>query len=485
MDEKRKRVEEIKEDLRRWYAEGFNLETIYSALKERDVKKFLQIYEKYKKIIPRMRRYREILENSGLDIRKDIIEALKNPDIFESMEDEITDIVKKRESVKESEESVIDLIAGLSAEKIKVGLNPSYTFENYLVHDGNNLAYRAAQKIIESPGSINPLIIVGDTGTGKTHLLNAIGNQYLKKGKRVIYRNAEEILLDKKVDFNADIMIIDDFNILLENENIRPLINLIMDNYTYGEKQLIVSSGMSLKYYVLEQSLRAKIEGGITITLKPPDEKTRFEILKMKAEEMKVEAEENILQYLARNIGNLNTLISSLKKLVAFSKILGEKPTVSMAADVIKGKISLQPGASYLVEEEKIYRSISHLKELLRRGYRGIVLTRMNPRRFKSIYDVSVEIYWLTDHKTELPSISPILENINYFLEDYITGKTVIFIDGVDFLISKNSPEAVIQFIRHLVDVISENRSVLIVSLNPKTIEERYLKIMERELELA
>ena len=109
----------------------------------------------------------------------------------------------------------------------------------------------------------------------------------------------------------------------------------------------------------------------------------------------------------------------------------------------------------------------------------------MNPRRFKNIYDISVDIYWLTDHKTELPAIPPILENINYFLENYIKDKSAIFIDGIDFLISKNSPEAVIQFMRHMVDVISESRSILIISLNPKTIEERYLKILERELELA
>ena len=485
MDEKRKKVEEIKDDIRRWYAEGFNLEPIYSALKERDVKKFLQLYDKYKRLIPKMRRYREILKNSEFDIRKDILEALQNPNLFETMESEITDLVKKREGAKESEENVIDLIAGLSAERIKVGLNPTYTFENFIVYEGNNLAYRAAQKIIEFPGSINPLIIAGDAGTGKTHLLNAIGNEYLKKGKKVIFRNAEEILLDRKVDYNADVMIIDDFNALLENEDIHPIINLIMENYTYGEKQLVISSGMNLKYYVLEQSLRAKIEGGITITIKSPDEKTRFEILKMKTSEMKVSIEENILHYLAKNIGNLNTLISSLKKIVAFSKILGERPTISIAAELIKGKISLEPGTSYLVEEEKIYRSISHLKELLEKGYRGIVITRMNPHRFKSVYDVSMDIYWLTDHTTELPSIPPTLENINYFLEDYIRSKTVIFIDGVDFLISKNSPEAVIQFIRHMVDAISETKSVLIVSLNPKTIEERYLKILERELELA
>ena len=485
MDEKRKKIEEIKEDIRRWHREGFDLEPIYSALKEKDVKKFLQLYEKYKRLIPKMRRFQGILKNSEFEMMKEIRMALRNPELFESMESEIMDIIKKRDSEKESEESVIDLITGLSAERIKIGLNPSYTFKNYLVYEGNNLAYKAAQKIIESPGSINPLIIVGDTGTGKTHLLNAIGNEYLKRGRKVIYRNAEEILLNKEVDFSADVMIIDDFNILLENESIHPLLNLIMDSYTYEKKQLIVSSSMNLKYYVLEQSLRAKIEGGITVALNPPDEKTRVEILRIKVKEMNVDIEENIFQYLARNIGNLNTLVSSLKKLIAFSKIMGEKPTISMAAELIKGKISLQSGSSYLVEEEKIYRSISHLKELLRRGYKGIVITRSNPRRFKSVYDVSADIYWLTDHKTELPSISPILENINYFLERYIKGKTVILIDGVDFLISKNSPEAVIQFIRHLVDVISENKSILIVSLNPKTIEERYLKIMERELELA
>ncbi len=485
MVDKRKKIEEIKEDLKRWYNEGFVLDPIYSALKEKDVKKFLNLYEKYKKLIPRMRRFTEILKNSETFLRRDLEEALRNPVLFESREEEIREIVEKKEREKASEENVLNLITGLSAEKIKTGLNPALTFKNYVIHEGNNLAYKAAKKIIDMPGSINPLIIVGYTGTGKTHLLNAIGNEYVRKGKSVIYRSAEEILINKKVDLSADVLLIDDFNILLENEDVHPLINLIIENYAYGEKQLVLSSSMSLKYYVLEPPLRAKIEGGIAITIKPPDERTRLEILKMKVREMKTDVEENILNYLAKNIGNLNTLISSLKKIVAFSKILGEKPTISLAADLIKGKITLQSGTSYLVEEEKIYRSVSHLKELLHRGYKGIVITRMNPRRFQSIYDVNADIYWLTDHKTQLPSIPPILENINYFLEDYMREKAVIFIDGLDFLISKNSPEAVIQFVRHMVDVISENKSVLIISLNPKTIEERYLKILERELELA
>ncbi len=485
MADKRKKIEEIKEDLKRWYDEGYDLNPIYSALKEKDVKKFLNLYKKYRKLIPRMRRYSEILKNSDSFISGDVEDALRNPILFESREKEIREIVERKEREKESEEDVLNLITGISVEKIKTGLNPELTFDNYLIHEGNNLAYKAARKIIDSPGSINPLIIVGYTGTGKTHLLNAIGNEYVKRGKKVIYRTAEEILIDKKVDVDADVLLIDDFNILLENDEMRPLVNLMIENYAYDEKQLVLSSNIDLKYYVLEPSLRSKIDAGITITIKSPNEKMRLEILKMKIREMGIDIEENILNYLAKNIGNLNALISSLKKIVAFSKILGEKPTISMAADLIKAKITLQPGTSYLVEEEKIYRSVLHLKELLHRGYKGIVITRMNPRRFKSMYDVDADIYWLTDHKTQLPSMPPILENIYYFLEKYLRKKTVIFIDGIDFLVSKNSPEAVIQFLRHMVDVISENKSILIISLNPKTIEERYLKILEREFELA
>ncbi len=483
MDSKREKIEEIKNDIRRWSKEGFVIDEIYTALKERNAKKFIEIYKKYKRLVPEIERYIEIVKNYDDSEGREIMKILKNPVEYEKNADKIKNFIEKREKVKKKAEEIFDMITGVKKEVTESGLNPIYTFENYVVYEGNELAYTAAKKILEELGSINPLIIMGGNGTGKTHLLNAIGNEYIKRGK-VIYMNSEELLLGKNVDLSADILLLDDFHLLLEREDKHPFINLIFENFLKEGKEVVLATNFEVSMYPLDPSLRSKIESGISVRLKPPNEKMRVNILKIKAKEMKVDLNDDIIFYLSKNISNLSRLVSSLKKLIAFSKILGEKPTVSMAGEIIKSKIYLSPGISYLVEEEKPYRSISYLKEGIERNYSAICITRMNPERFKKTFDMNGEVYWLTEHTTDLPSIKPILENINFFLEKYIKKKYIIFIDGLDFLISKNSGEAVIQFIRHIIDILSESKSILIISLNPKTIEEKYLKILEREMEL-
>ena len=264
-----------------------------------------------------------------------------------------------------------------------------------------------------------------------------------------------------------------------------PLINLIVENFSKEGKQLVMASNFKVDYYAVEPSLRVKLESGVSVKLANPSEEVRLKILKIKTAEMNVNLDEEVILYLTKNMSNLSRLVSTIKKIVAFSKILGEKPSISMAADIIKSRVSLQPGVSYLVEEEKPYRSISYFKETIERGYEGIVITRINPNRFGQLYNIRKNIYWLTDHPTSLSSVPPVLENINYFLEGYLDGKRVIYMDGIDFLMSKNTPDSVIQFIRHMVDVISETKVIFLISINPKTLEERYVKMMERELEIV
>ncbi len=482
---KKERIEEIKEDLRRWNSEGYDLEPIYDSLRNKDVKKFVELYKKYKRLIPEMKRYEAMLRNHTDPEAQRYMSMLKDPLKFEEHIDEIAEVVSRKKEIEESEDEIFSLIAGVKSEEVQSGLNPNFTFENYIVHDGNELAHTAARKVIESPGSINPLMIIGESGTGKTHLLNAIGNEYSKRGISVIYKNAEEIILKKEVIYDTKVLLIDDFHLLLEREDMHPLLNLLFENYMKEEKQIILASNFRLSYYAIEPSLRTKLESGISVELKNPDENARLRILRLKVNEMNVNIDDEVIFYLSKNMRNMSRLISAIKKIVAFSRILGEKPSISMAADIIKSRISLQPGVAYLVEEEKPYRSVAYIKETVDRGYSCTVITRMNPNRFSKLYNLSGDIYWLTEHSTTLKSVPPILENINYFVESLINKHNIMYIDGLDFLMSKNSPDSVIQFIRHIVDIISETNAIIVFSLNPKTIEERYVKIMERELELA
>lgn len=485
MVQKREKIEEIKNDLRRWYGEGYVMDPIFDSLRRKDVSEFVRLYKKYKKLIPEMKRYGELLKDYDDPQSVRYKKMLKNPLEFEENLGEIEEYIKKKKELEESEDAIFNLLAGVKSEEFKSGLNPNFTFENYVLHEGNELAYTAASKILETPGSINPLIFIGESGTGKTHLLNAIGNEYAKNGLKVIYKNSEEIILERNINFDADVLLLDDFHLLLEREEMHPLINLLVENFSKEGKQIVLASNFKIRYYAMEPSLRSKLEAGISIELSHPPEDARIRILTGKAEEMNISVDREVLLYLAKNISNLSRLVAALKKVVAFSKILGEKPSISMVADMLKSRISLQPGISYLIEEEKPYRSVNYLKETIDRGYAPLIITRMNPKRFEQLYGISTNVYWLTDHTTDLPAVSPVLENLNYFIEGYVDGKHVIYLDGLDFLMSKNSEVAVIQFIRHMVDVISESKAIFIISLNPRTIDEKHLKILEREMELA
>ncbi len=484
MESRKERIEAIKNDLRLWHSEGFDLEPIYDSLKNRDVKKFVSLYEKYKRLIPEMKRYLEIIKNyddpQAIRYRKILHAPLK----YEEFEDEIEEYVAEKRTMEKNEDEIYTLITGLKGIEVESGLTPGYTFETYIVHEGNELAYSAARRILEEPGTINPLIIIGESGTGKTHLLNAIGNEYLTMGKIVVYKNSEELVINQHIDFDSDILLLDDFHVLLEREDLHPLVNLILEKYSKSGKQIVIASNFSMGYYALEPSLAGKLEAGLRIELSNPSEEVRVRILKEKVRLMNADIDEDVILYLSKSISNMSKLVAVTKKILALSKILGDKPNIAMAADIIKNRISLDPGSCYLVEEEKPYRSISHLKEILTRGYAGVVISRMNPEKFEKLYRIRTEIYWLTDHDTEVPSIKPLLESVNFFLEKYIKGKYVIYIDGIDFLMSKNSPDSVIQFMRHMVDSISESQAILILSLNPRTIDEKYLKILEREMEI-
>ncbi len=481
--DKKKIVNEIKKDIIEWNRREFDISPIVNALKQKDAKKFVELYKKFKKLIPEMERLRELFEDYSGPEAESIRIALRNPLVFETMRDKIETLARKRREAVSREEEIFDMLTGVKEITVESGINENMRFDNFVVYDGNELAYRAAKKIIEEPGSINPLIFVGESGTGKTHLLNAIGNEFSKRG-RVQYVNAEEVLIGKRVDFDVNMLLLDDAHVLFENEDMHNMLNLILDNFTREGKQLVLASNFNVSHYTMEPSLKNKLEAGVTIEIALPDENSRIKILKIKKEEMQADINDEIIEYLAKNVKNTGKLIAIVKKIMAFSRILGEKPNISLAAEMLHSRMPLKPGFSYLVEEEKPYRSINYIKEAAYRGYDIVCITRMNPEKFKNFFGIKGEVYWLTDHTTDLPTVSPILENLNYILEEYANKKAVIFLDGVDYLISKNSGEAVVQFLRHMVDVISESNAILVVSLNPKTIDEKYAKILEREMEI-
>ena len=202
-----------------------------------------------------------------------------------------------------------------------------------------------------------------------------------------------------------------------------------------------------------------------------------------------------------------------MKTLAAYSELMDVPPTLDMAKQALKDEPVDEPeaqeepqempvddvplerktqklkvGHSYLIEEEKPVKCFEYFVDNLNMGLKGMAIIRMNPRRVKDNYDVGeAQMLWLTDREGDPDNrITPGLEKIIYKIEDYLNspGKSILLIDGLDYLISNNSFDAVLRFLRRLIDEISESDTVFLMSLTPETIDEQGLKILEREMEI-
>ena len=216
-------------------------------------------------------------------------------------------------------------------------LNPKYNFEQFVVGKSNNFAQSAALAVAESPGNIyNPLFIYGESGMGKTHLMQAIGNFVMderRKNKVVHYITAEEFtnqMIDAirnhtMPDFrskyrNIDILLIDDVHFLAKKEGIQEEFFHTFNTLYESKRQIVMTSDRPPKdIQDLEKRLVTRFECGLLADLKTPDFETRMAILKKKAETENIILSEDIFEYVAENISsNVRALEGSLIRILAY-----------------------------------------------------------------------------------------------------------------------------------------------------------------------
>lgn len=148
--------------------------------------------------------------------------------------------------------------------------------------------------------------------------------------------------------------------------------------------------------------------------------------------------------------------------------------------------ITLKECYSYLVEEEKPKYCFDLYFEHINRDYKGLCITRTNPKKIKNKYELETEILWLTERKSKTEkTISPVLESMIFTISEFIENqeKSILLIDGIEYLISNNEFYPVMSFIRQIVDEISEKNAILLIPISPQTFSKQDLKMLERELE--
>lgn len=231
-------------------------------------------------------------------------------------------------------------------------LNPSYTFDSFVVGDSNKIAFEICKIVTQTQATkYNPILIYGGTGLGKTHLLNAIGNEVSQKGKSVIYVTAEQFLNDYLVRINngtmdrfrekyrkCDYLLIDDVQFFAGKEKIQEEFFHTFNELHNNQKQIVMTSDKAPKKIInLEERLKSRFEWGHYTDIIPPEFETKITIIRRKCQINGIRLDEETIHFIASHINdNIRQIEGILIKLNAQSSILGQEITIKMAKNAIK-----------------------------------------------------------------------------------------------------------------------------------------------------
>jgi len=248
-----------------------------------------------------------------------------------------------------------------SATAPQSNLNPRYTFENFVVGSSNDFAHAACQAVAKSPGTkYNPLFIYGGVGLGKTHLMQAVGNEIIRRdaSKRVEYVTIEgftnefinSISKKKNESFvekyrNVDVLIIDDMQFLAGKEKTQDEFFHTFNALHQTNKPIIISSDKPPKQLVmLEDRLISRFEMGITVDIQSPDLETRSAIIQSKATRMGIVLPLEVVDYIARHAqSNIRELEGTLTKVLADLDHNGGEPTLARLQHLLAADVASRP----------------------------------------------------------------------------------------------------------------------------------------------
>lgn len=236
----------------------------------------------------------------------------------------------------------------------KTFLNPSYTFESFVIGESNKFAFSIAQAVAQHQANkYNPVLIYGGTGLGKTHLLNAIGNQASLEGKNVIYVTAEQFLNDYMNHINmktmdrfrekyrkCDYLLIDDIQFFGGKDRTQDEFFHTFNELHNNQKQIVMTSDQHpRKIQGLEERLKSRFEWGISADIIPPEIETKIAIVKQKCSINSINIDEETTNFIASNISNVRQIEGVLIKLNAQASIMGQQINLKMAKNAIKDTI--------------------------------------------------------------------------------------------------------------------------------------------------
>ncbi len=250
-----------------------------------------------------------------------------------------------------------DGVEAARSSALETRLNPKYTFETFVIGSSNRFPHAAAVAVAEAPGrAYNPLLVYGDSGLGKTHLLHAIGHyvRSLYNGAKVRYVSSEEftnefinaIRDDRQDRFkrkyrDVDVLLIDDIQFLEGKTQTQEEFFHTFNTLHNANKQIVLTSDRAPKRLeALEDRLRNRFEWGLITDVQPPDLETRIAILRKKAAMDRLTAPPDVLEFIASKIQtNIRELEGALIRVTAFANLNRQEVDMTLAEIVLKDLI--------------------------------------------------------------------------------------------------------------------------------------------------
>ncbi len=246
--------------------------------------------------------------------------------------------------------SVVDDVTRFSTQ-----VNPSHTFETFVVGNHNRLAHAAALAVVDSPGQVfNPLFIYGGVGLGKTHLLNAIGNSAKQRGYNMLYCSSEQFTNELIMAIRnqnteqfrnkyrqLDILLIDDIQFIGGKESTQEEFFHTFNALHAAGKQVVLSSDRPPKALAtLEERLRSRFEGGLQTDIAQPDFETRVAILQSKANRMGIPVPYDVLMLVAERVdSNIRELEGALNRLFMQARLTSSALTLDFARIILENLV--------------------------------------------------------------------------------------------------------------------------------------------------
>ncbi|NPA81913.1 MAG: chromosomal replication initiator protein DnaA [Epsilonproteobacteria bacterium] len=267
-----------------------------------------------------------------------------------------TVIIKKRTKNKKISESSGEKLPEFQIPKAKSTiLNPSYTFDSFVVGSSNQYAFTAAKAVAQKPAIVyNPVFIYGPTGLGKTHLIQAIGNYVLSKGLNVIYTTIEQFMNDFTYNLRnqtmdrfrekyriCDVLLIDDIQFLSNKIQTQEEFFHTFNELYSNKKQIVLTADKPPKKIAgLEERLQSRFEWGLIADIHPPELETKIAIIKKKCELDGIYLNNEVINYIATNMGdNIREIESAIINLNAYASLMHQEITLEFAKNVMKEQI--------------------------------------------------------------------------------------------------------------------------------------------------